>query len=48
LRHEPERSDVVPALLAFLAERTINLNEQRQAEVKGFLEWLEREMGAVG
>lgn len=41
-----ERSDVVHDFLAFLAEQMINMNKEKQVEIKGFLEWLEREIGA--
>jgi len=41
-----EQSDVVHDLLAHLAEQMIEVNKQKQAEVKGFLAWLEREIGA--
>jgi hypothetical protein len=41
-----ERSDVVHDLLAFLAERMLEMNEQKQTEVKGFLGWLESYLGA--
>ena len=40
-----EQSDVVHDLLAHLAEQMIEMNKQKQAEVKGFLSWLEREIG---
>jgi hypothetical protein len=40
------QSDVVHDLLAFLAEQMIELNKQKQAEMKGFLAWLQREIGA--
>jgi len=46
LTAEPEQSDVVHDLLAHLAERMIEMNKEKQAEVKGFLAWLEREIGA--
>ncbi len=36
-----DESDVVHDLLAFLAEQMIELNKQKQAEVKRFLGWLE-------
>ncbi len=36
-----EKSDVVHDLLAFLAERMLEMNKQKQTEVKGFLGWLE-------
>ncbi|MBI1741886.1 hypothetical protein HYR54_02340 [Candidatus Acetothermia bacterium] len=39
-----ERSDVVHDFLAFLAEQMIELNKQKQAEVKKFLSWLEAEL----
>jgi len=41
-----EQSDVVHDLLAYLAEQMIQMNKEKQAEVKGFLAWLEREIGA--
>lgn len=42
---EHERSDVVHDLLAFLAEERTRLNKQKQAEIKGFLAWLEDYLG---
>ncbi|MDD2835374.1 MAG: TaqI-like C-terminal specificity domain-containing protein [Methanothrix sp.] len=41
-----ERSDVVHDLLAFLAERMLEMNKQKQQEIKGFLGWLEGYVGA--
>lgn len=41
-----EQSDVVHDLLAHLAEQMIEMNKRKQAEVKGFPSWLERETGA--
>jgi hypothetical protein len=41
-----EQSDVVHDLLAHLAGQMIAMNKEVQAEVRGFLEWLEREVGA--
>jgi hypothetical protein len=38
-----EQSDVVHDLLAYLAEQMIELNQQKQKEIKGFLKWIERE-----
>jgi hypothetical protein len=46
LAAEPERSDVVHDLLAFLAEQMIGLNKEKQAEIRGFLTWLERAISA--
>ncbi|MCX6672518.1 MAG: Eco57I restriction-modification methylase domain-containing protein, partial [Methanothrix sp.] len=43
---EQEKSDVVHDLLAFLAERMLDMNKQKQTEVKGFLGWLESYLGA--
>lgn len=43
---EQERSDVVHDLLAFLAERMLEMNKEKQQETKGFLGWLEGEVGA--
>ena len=39
-----EQADVVHDLLAFLAERMIALNKERQKKVKAFLQWLEAEL----
>jgi hypothetical protein len=36
-----EQSDVVHDLLAHLAEQMIEMNKQKQAEIKAFLSWLE-------
>jgi hypothetical protein len=44
---EQEQSDVVHDLLAFLAERMLEMNKQKQQEIKGFLGWLEGEVGSV-
>ena len=41
---EREQSDVVHDLLAHLAEQMIEMNKRKQAEVKRFLGWLEREI----
>lgn len=41
------QSDVVHDLLAFLAEQMIDMNKAKQVEVKGFLTWLSREIGAA-
>ena len=43
---ELEKSDVVHDLLAFLAERMLEMNKQKQQEIKGFLGWLEGFVGA--
>ena len=40
------QSDVVHDLLAHLAQQMIEMNKRKQAEVKGFLAWLAREIGA--
>ncbi len=40
------RSDVIHDFLAFLAEQMIGMNRDKQAEVNGFLAWLQREIGA--
>ena len=44
LTADPERSDVVHDLLAFQAERMIEMNKTKGAEIRGFLRWLEREI----
>jgi hypothetical protein len=41
------KSDIVHDMLSFLAEKMIELNKARQGEIKGFLIWLEREIGAL-
>jgi hypothetical protein len=38
---DQEKSDVVHDLLAFLAERMLEMNKEKQKEIKGFLGWLE-------
>jgi hypothetical protein len=40
LAHEPEESDVVHDLLAFLAEEMIRLNKEKRAATRAFLDWL--------
>jgi len=40
------RNDTVHDLLAYLAEQMIELNKQKNGEIKGFLKWLKREIGA--
>jgi hypothetical protein len=42
----PEGADVVHDFLAFLAEQMIEMNKQKQTEVKGFITWMERTIGA--
>ncbi len=42
LVQKPEQADVVHDLLAFLAEQMIDLNKKKQAEVKGFVGWVEQ------
>ena len=46
LKQKPEQTDVVHDLLAFLAQRMIELNKQVLTETKGFLHWLEITIGA--
>jgi hypothetical protein len=43
---DQEKSDVVHDLLAFLAERMLEMNRKKQLEIKGFLGWLEGYVGA--
>lgn len=40
------RNDTVHDFLAFLAEQMIEMNKTKNEEIKGFLKWLEREIGA--
>jgi len=41
-----EKSDVLHDLLAYLAEKMLVMNKQKQTEIKGFLGWLESYLGA--
>ena len=45
LSQQPEEADVIHDLLAYLAEQMIELNKQKQTEIKSFLQWLERFIG---
>ena len=45
LTADPERSDIVHDLLAFQAERMVEMNKTKGEEIRGFLRWLEREIG---
>jgi hypothetical protein len=45
LKQEPEEADIIHDFLAHLAEQMIQLNQQKQTEIKGFLKWLERFIG---
>jgi hypothetical protein len=45
LSQQSEEADVIHDLLAYLAEQMIELNKQKQAEIKSFLQWLERFIG---
>ena len=42
---DQEKSDVVHDLLAFLAEKMLEMNKQKQQDIKGFLGWLESFIG---
>ena len=44
---EPEESDVVHDLLAHLAEHMIDMNKEKNIEIKAFLGFLEGEIGAA-
>jgi type I restriction-modification system DNA methylase subunit len=46
LEAKPEESDVAHDLLAHLAERMIEMNKEKNAEIKSFLEFLRGEIGA--
>jgi len=45
LSQQPEEADVIHDFLAYLAEQMIALNQQKQTEIKSFLQWLERFIG---
>jgi hypothetical protein len=42
---ERGRNDTVHDFLAYLGEQMIELNKLKNEEIKGFLKWLEREIG---
>ena len=44
LKQNTEQSDVVHDILAFLSERMIEMNEEKQKENKGFIKWLESQL----
>jgi hypothetical protein len=41
------RNDTIHDLLAYLAEQMIEMNKAKNEEIKGFLKWLEREIGVA-
>jgi Alw26I/Eco31I/Esp3I family type II restriction m6 adenine DNA methyltransferase len=41
-----KRNDTIHDFLAYLAEQMIELNKRKNEEIKGFLKWLEHEIGA--
>ena len=45
LAADPERADIVHDLLGFLAAQMLEMNKAKGAEIRGFLRWLEREIG---
>lgn len=45
LTQQPEEADVIHDRLAYLSEQMIELNKQKQTEIKIFLQWLERFIG---
>ena len=45
LTADPERSDIVHDLLASLAEQMVDMNKAKGEEIRGFLRYLEREIG---
>ncbi|MFM8295650.1 MAG: Eco57I restriction-modification methylase domain-containing protein, partial [Microcystaceae cyanobacterium] len=45
LNQDPEEADIIHDFLAYLAEQMLELNRQKQTEMKGFLEWLESLIG---
>jgi len=46
LQLKQNQSDVVHDILAFLAGQMIEFNKTKNEEIKGFLKWFEREIGA--
>ena len=45
LAADPERSDIVHDLLAFLAAQMLEMNKTKRDEIRDFHRWLEREIG---
>jgi hypothetical protein len=45
LSQQTEEADVIHDLLAYLAEQMIEINKQKQTEIKSFLKWLDRFIG---
>ena len=45
LTADPERADIIHDLLAFLAEGMVEMNRAKGEEIRGFLRWLELEIG---
>jgi len=43
---QPEESDVVHDMLAFLAEQMLEMNKEKNTEIKAFLNFVESEIGA--
>lgn len=41
------RNDTIHDFLAYLAEQMIEMNKTKNDEIKGFLKWLEREIGVA-
>ena len=44
LTADPERTDIVHDLLAFLAAQMVEMNRAKGEEIRGFLQWLERKI----
>ncbi len=44
LSHEPQQADVMHDILAFLANQIIEMNKEKQGEVRGYLKWVESQL----
>jgi hypothetical protein len=44
LNHEPQQADVIHDILVFLSKQTIEMNKEKQREIKGYLGWLESQL----
>lgn len=44
VKREANHADTVHDLLAYLAEQMIEMNKEKQSEIKGFLGWLESQL----
>jgi hypothetical protein len=44
LNHEPQQADVIHDILVFLSNQMIEMNKEKQREIKGYLRWLANQL----